>query len=230
MFTRFTFTKNGAYYLVSEPTDCNFEDFMQQNPTTPRPDLIKLSWLLAQFRGLANALQAIHTGIPGKSVAHRDIKPANILVFTDRNSSTGSKVLKITDWGSATSEPHQPNTALGSPRSCTNVDPPYYAPECSDGGTSLRKHDIWSLGCVLLEALIWWNKGWGYLVDWREQRNEENEEGFWKYGKDELLDQVEDELEWLVKNGFGKMRRVIAGMLRFEEEKRLTAEEVARRV
>ncbi|KAH7094613.1 kinase-like domain-containing protein [Paraphoma chrysanthemicola] len=230
IFCGFTFTKNGAYYLVSAPADCDLEDFMQQNPSNPRPDHVNFTWLLAQFRGLANALHAIHTGIPGKFVAHRDIKPANILVFTDPNSSTRDKVLKVSDWGSAISDLHEPNTEPGSPRSCTHVGPPYYAPECRNDGMSSRKHDVWSLGCVLLEVLIWWLKGWEYLVEWRVRRNEGNEEGFWKDGKDELLDQVEDELEWLQKNGFPNTRRVVAEMQRFEEGKRLTAEEVARRI
>jgi serine/threonine protein kinase len=43
-------------------------------------------------------------------------------------------------------------------------DASYMPPECSEGSAS-RPYDIWSLGCVLLELLVWFSKG---TVGWKK--------------------------------------------------------------
>lgn len=136
--------------------------------------------LLVQLKGLANALRQLHyfgmeegTSNPtdpdeqqgdgtkdvteeynaGTSIRHGDLKPENLLWFTEN----GDRRLTIADMGLAkrhsfaTQERPKPTTTS----SATIL---YEAPEAK---TSLgkkarsRQYDIWSMGCILTEWIIW---------------------------------------------------------------------------
>ena len=115
--------------------------------------------LLEQLVGLADALCLVHShedkdGNCSITGYHHDIKPTNILFFKVAGSDFG--VLRLADWGSA--KLHQ---KLRSGSSCgTNNrnkgDPFYAAPEndTSDAKVS-RPYDSWTMGCVILEMLVW---------------------------------------------------------------------------
>jgi len=92
--------------------------------------------------GLARALEATHA----RGIIHRDIKPANIILADDRFDR-----VKLVDFGIArlTSEAGvltRTGKLVGTPS--------YMAPEQTRGSLDLEAAtDIWSLGCVLYEAL-----------------------------------------------------------------------------
>src|SRR5512140_2067912 len=92
--------------------------------------------------GLAGALEATHS----RGIIHRDIKPDNIIVPEDRFDR-----VKLVDFGIArlTSEAGvltRTGKLVGTPS--------YMAPEQTRGSVNLEAAaDIWSLGCVLYEAL-----------------------------------------------------------------------------
>ena len=140
-------------------------------------------WLLAQFHGLAGAVKRIHdlsgekvptsnlgltTPTPEvrKTAWHHDLKPENILFFKD--SSSGRGVLRIADWGSGkvniyrthSYHTHSPITTLT-----------YESPDFSRHGETSRPHDLWSLGCVFLEVLIWAVFGSTVVENFSIQRN-----------------------------------------------------------
>lgn len=109
--------------------------------------------------GLADALCLVHSDENKDSNRsttgyHHDIKPANILFFRVAGSDFG--VLRLADWGSA--KLHQ---KLQSGSSCgTNSrykgDPFYAPPESNTGDAKVsRPYDSWSMGCVILEMLVW---------------------------------------------------------------------------
>lgn len=87
-----------------------------------------------------------------ESIRHGDLKPENILRF---NGFNGLGVLKVADMGLAKrhvvatqDRPHVTSTRFGTIR--------YEAPETETAirGRS-RLYDIWSMGCITLEFIIW---------------------------------------------------------------------------
>ena len=87
---------------------------------------------------VAAALDAAHE----RGVVHRDIKPANVLLDGDR--------VWLTDFGAGKDlEGRDTRTATG--QWVGTVD--YVAPELLDGKTATPRSDVYSLGCVLFEAL-----------------------------------------------------------------------------
>lgn len=93
-------------------------------------------------------------GKNNKSIRHGDLKPENILRFL--NGADGMGTLKIADMGLAKQHivKTQDRTHLTSTRYGTIL---YEAPEAVtvlEGGRS-RLYDIWSMGCITLEFIIW---------------------------------------------------------------------------
>jgi serine/threonine protein kinase len=90
------------------------------------------------------------------SIRHGDLKPENILRFTENDAGLG--VLKIADMGLA--KQHMLATCdRNAKRQLTSTrygTRPYEAPETVTAkyGRS-RLYDIWSMGCITLEFIIW---------------------------------------------------------------------------
>ena len=125
-------------------------------------------WFLKQVHGIADAVKHIHDltiqKTPGPSLSlvapasgdrktawHHDLKPENLLLFLD--NCTGRGMIRISDWGSGkvSEYRHTSSYHTRSPNGTVTYEPPEAV---SDGGVS-RPYDLWSLGCVCLELLIW---------------------------------------------------------------------------
>jgi serine/threonine protein kinase len=126
------FQFKNATYLMAELADCDLEHFMERTPTSPSPAYLDAVWLKRQFRGLAQALHAVHTKHPDRSITHHDIKPANILV--QKSPDTDEHTLKITDWGCAAAKLLPSLPATGSPTNSRLAGAPYLPPECRPHG------------------------------------------------------------------------------------------------
>jgi serine/threonine protein kinase len=89
-----------------------------------------------------------------KSIRHGDLKPENILRFMDQRTRLGT--LKIADMGLAKQHivATQDRTHLTSTRYGTVQ---YEAPEAFGelNGPRSRLYDVWSMGCITLEFIIW---------------------------------------------------------------------------
>ena len=131
----------------------------------------EMLWLLEQFRGLASALKLIHDlsnedapaqsprlqvsspTLPGEQKAgwHHDLKPENILYFYDTDPPRGT--LRISDWGSGKINTYRSGKTMFtfSPNGTLTYEPP----EIMYEGKTSRPYDVWSLGCVFLELLVW---------------------------------------------------------------------------
>jgi serine/threonine protein kinase len=173
------FTKRGKYYLLMEWADGgNLQQFWENNPdphlTMTAQQVIEL---LTQFRGLAYALNRMHhyrarqektkscsvsINTPGEnedetSWRHGDLKPGNILRFKDpSNSSNWVGTLKIGDLGRV----RQHLDKTGKRKIGTSELFSTWRYEAPESWTSLssprsRLYDIWSLGCVILDSVIW---------------------------------------------------------------------------
>jgi serine/threonine protein kinase len=123
----------------------------------------------SELLGLASVLAAAHYMVHNSSYRHGDLKPANILWFRGGGGAIGT--LKIGDWGEA--KIHFINTeARRHNTSAKYATRRYEAPESGTGltlGSSLevdanakkasdrrsRLYDIWGIGCIFLEVVVW---------------------------------------------------------------------------
>ncbi|KAF5008603.1 hypothetical protein FDECE_5137 [Fusarium decemcellulare] len=125
-----------------------------------------------QLLGISKALCAAHDlDGKGSSFRHGDLKPENILCFRNGNRSTTFGTLKIGDWGLA--KHHNLATQLRTKQTSTRhgtlrYEPPEVATGLSqpDGHKSRlsRLYDMWSMGCVILELIIWLQYGQDELL------------------------------------------------------------------
>ena len=86
----------------------------------------------------ARALHAAHE----RGVIHRDVKPANLMVTPDGR-------VKVTDFGIARPDDHEPLTATGQVMGTAH----YLAPELARGRAATAASDIYALGVVAYECL-----------------------------------------------------------------------------
>jgi len=119
---------------------------------------------------VARALQLVHdpeSAIPfpdedgsihqrNQSIRHGDIKPENLLWFINMQDNGRTKrTLKIADMGLAKQHwEHTHNREF--PTRETHSTRHYETPDArSQHGPRSRLYDVWSLGCVMLEWIIW---------------------------------------------------------------------------
>ena len=96
---------------------------------------------------ICKALETAHN----RGIIHRDIKPSNILLAADEN---GAEVAKLVDFGIAKPPSTEPlfNTDLTGTGMILG-SPAYMSPEQCKGVEVDERSDVYSLGCVMYEAL-----------------------------------------------------------------------------
>lgn len=149
-------------YLMFQWADGgSLRDLWEEIPN-PRLDTAFVREIVHQFRGLVDALRALHyQKVPRDGFyTHGDLKPENVLRFTD---STRIGVLKIADMG--LTKQHYHDTRLRSATSTRFGTILYQPPEAINAKQVpiSRKYDIWSLGCITLETIIWLLYGYEQL-------------------------------------------------------------------
>ena len=120
-------------------------------------------WISEQCHGLAKALADIHNppdlyDKDGKKLfgRHGDIKPENILWFKQDEGGT----LALSDMG--LTEVHKDSSRSNIPGYDIPTTLTYRPPECDMAGEEgyiSRSFDIWTLGCVFLEYIVWMLEG-----------------------------------------------------------------------
>jgi serine/threonine protein kinase len=149
------FKQNGKRYLLFQWADGgNLRELWEKHdPLLEREDSIL--WALQQIHDLAEALEKWHNYHQDsqKNCRHGDLKPENIL-RSCRPASLG--ILQIADLGLAKvhSLPTQLRETTSGGYSGTLR---YQAPEIvtSVSGKISRSYDMWSMGCILTEFIIW---------------------------------------------------------------------------
>lgn len=162
-----TYTHGSKNYFLFEWADMNLNEFWKQTTPNPRPEGIK--WVACQCLGISKAIRRIHglstmqkhrhQTLSGDSSdderdsgRHGDIKPENILWFSKYGEE--SNILVVSDLGltryhSRNSVSHVRNSQIDG------FSWTYRAPEFELGRETSQKYDVWSLGCVFLEFLVW---------------------------------------------------------------------------
>jgi serine/threonine protein kinase len=172
--------KTDRYYFLFPWADGgSLRDFWDN---TPCPVLSAgfVRAVITQFDGMAQALRELHDFRgkrspyrlgeaddldDGGGIRHGDLKPENILRFVGENDIG---ILKIADMGLA--KHHLKNTRLRQKVTSTKYGTTRYEPpEVEHSLNALsRLYDIWSMGCITLELLIWLLRGNDELVKFDE--------------------------------------------------------------
>jgi serine/threonine protein kinase len=98
--------------------------------------------------GLAHALEDLHRLL---NCRHGDLKPANILYFTEN----GRGILKIADLGVARFHMQETNRRHGKTTTVASTMT-YEGPEAYiNNRPRSRTFDCWSMGCIILEFVVW---------------------------------------------------------------------------
>lgn len=164
------------YFMFPWAEGGNLQEFWERiSRQSPNPQLIRQA--IIQLRGLADALDTLHNcdsgskdllAVPGndsagneKSIRHGDLKPENILRFFTQEEMKSVNLdqdlgnLRIADMGLA--KQHVDATALRKNNTSQRYGTiRYEAPEAIKGnGGRSRLYDIWSMGCIALEFVIW---------------------------------------------------------------------------
>ncbi|OHE92907.1 protein kinase domain-containing protein [Colletotrichum orchidophilum] len=166
-----TYTQGNRYYFVFPwARGGNLRDFWANQPTLHVASTniniedwsSYFEWFFEQLLGLSGAIESLHhpEKDPRESCRHGDLKPENILCFS--NTDVGTKKIPIgvrlvvADAGHA--KVHELATEFrgeptGTPQGTIMYSPPEAELQLQDARS--RRYDIWSLGCLYLEFLVW---------------------------------------------------------------------------
>jgi serine/threonine protein kinase len=128
----------------------NLRDFWKKDPPTLTPEY--LQWAFSQLTGLAEAIMKLHHSHTDQHWRHGDLKPENILCFEEGDSCT----LVIADVG--LSKGHESLTEARRDKTHTKAGTIMYEPPESEilaDKPRSRRYDIWSIGCIYLEFVVW---------------------------------------------------------------------------
>ena len=257
-----SFTFSSKYHMIYEKADCNLEEFMQKHRRPTLLSGLSSEDLAQQFFGLADALCFIHNqggsdleqdnkylGVKPKSAQRtgyiHDIKPENLLLFIYKRPSGRSYWFRLSDFSCAKVVDYL-NTVSGKNRLSYRTTsaagtPVYRAPEAMKDKLTSRPYDLWSLGCVYLELLVWFLDGYDALIRFREDRycpvspNSFEDEGFYyapKENKDfRLRKAVEEKIDDVLRRCTGTLKevaKVIPDLLKIDPKQRPTAEKLVK--
>ncbi|KAF4938928.1 Serine/threonine-protein kinase ULK3 [Colletotrichum fructicola] len=150
------YTRGNKHFLVFPwAAGGNLRDFWQKDPPQ-KLDADFLAWAFTQLSGLASAMEKLHSS--ERNCRHGDLKPENILCFenTNRTDALAQPWLVIADVGLAKDHNQATEFRIGATSTLSGTVM-YEAPEAvthKDKPRS-RRYDIWSIGCLYFEFLIW---------------------------------------------------------------------------
>lgn len=171
-----TFEHGDNQYVVFPWADGgNLREFWRLKDDKP-----SVEWILKQMHGISQAMKLLHD----QNGRHGDIKPENILRF--RGKTPDDDTLVVADVGLA--KFHQYVTSKRDhASSITASTVRYEPPEMNVDDPKLprsRRYDMWSIGCVYLEFIVWKYYGAERLRKFNEQADYNK---FWDF-KDKKFD------------------------------------------
>jgi serine/threonine protein kinase len=171
-----TFTQgSNKYFLFPWANGGNLQQMIETEERELNEDLIR--WTLVQILGLCEGIAALHK----KNIRHGDIKPSNILRTGPDSGDFNESVLMIADVGLAKQheEYTRVRTEITTSRYGTfNYEPPEVSP-ARELKTLSRNYDVWSLGCVFLELIIWTRYGVVGTKCFHKELKENHNSRFW---------------------------------------------------
>lgn len=113
-------------------------------------------WALGQMEGITGGILELHR----KKMRHGDLKPENILRFMSTRAPDDLGTLVVADVGLTKYHPEytrERNIATTTRHGSRMYEPP----DVLTTNPTSRRYDVWSLGCVFLEFVIWLLYGYG---------------------------------------------------------------------
>jgi serine/threonine protein kinase len=168
------------FFVFPWAREGNLRDFWrkEQNVSlnfSPADWVTCLEWFFKQLTGISEAIRTLHhpREDPNENCRHGDLKPENILCFCKQDRSSGSFPttvnLVVADAGLA--RVHEKATEFRIEKTKTSGGTTMYSPPESETRVDearTRRYDIWSLGCLYLEFLIWLLYGSEALNNFRD--------------------------------------------------------------
>jgi serine/threonine protein kinase len=146
------FIQDDASYLLFQWADGGNLCFYWSDKVNWSRDRNLISWTINQIGGLFAALDEWHTK-PSRHTSngrHGDLKPENIL--------RSSGIFQITDLGLAkvhSLPTHARNKHSSTPGGTFRYRPPEFARMSTNQRVYSRSYDMWGMGCITLEWIIW---------------------------------------------------------------------------
>jgi serine/threonine protein kinase len=205
-----TYEEKHMFHIVMRPlAECDLETLLERDePLTLRQGHLGWKWIGC----LASTLAFIHS----KGIRHKDIKPRNILVSGERIlfSDFGSSHAFQDDGESTTEGPAFGHTII------------YCAPEIVVEAKRNRSADVFSLGCVFTELILWTH---GYSVPHYHDQRATTSNGMTTSAYHATLDKVDS---LFLGDGVlaAPFKAIIQPMIAKEPRERLTASEASKAI
>ncbi|KAI1176227.1 hypothetical protein F4777DRAFT_588102 [Nemania sp. FL0916] len=137
-----------------------------------RGDRKNLRWIMKQLVGICSALVVLHQDANNGHGRHGDLKPENILWFLGHDEGC----LKIADMGLSTFHEEEANTRQRNkdniititPSGTFRYEPPEMDKDRHNGRPRSRQYDIWSMGCIMIDLLVWLLYGYDAVKRFRK--------------------------------------------------------------
>ncbi|MBX9686232.1 MAG: serine/threonine protein kinase, partial [Candidatus Obscuribacterales bacterium] len=136
----FGFSKHGQPYMTME-----YLEGSSLSTIIDEGGRLEVRKFINIFTQICDGLNHAHQ----KGVVHRDVKPSNVMII---KSEAGVDIAKILDFGIAKRHVEENKDNL-TPTGNVLGSPAYIAPEQCAGADADPRSDIYSLGCVMYEAL-----------------------------------------------------------------------------
>ncbi|KAL2280883.1 hypothetical protein FJTKL_12195 [Diaporthe vaccinii] len=169
-----TWAGRGKYFMYKWPDGGDLRDFYASDP---RPSLEAgfICAIIQQLAGLVDALHMLHYS-EANGYRHGNLEPENVWRYED-GSRVG--VMKLCGIGWESHRPQgdsTPNMLSYSPPEAT-LDPNY---------ERSQRYDVWSIGCIILELIVWLLYGNDELEPFIRSMNEafNGRSQYWVVGKD----------------------------------------------
>jgi serine/threonine protein kinase len=229
-----TYERGQTYFIVFPWADGGSLDTFWKDQDSRTRDNALAIWSLRQMLGIAEALRLMHE----KNIRHGDIKPDNILLYRFLDVER----LVVADVG--ISRQHLQATVHRNKGTTTRATTPCYeAPETSGNPNEprMRRYDMWSLGCVFLEFVVWLLHDMQTIESFYAARKEDMDSRFFaiqELGVRRIHRQVSNVIRQLRQDSrcqegtaFDALIDLIEnGLLRVEANERCEAEELVRRL
>ncbi|OAL47430.1 HET-domain-containing protein [Pyrenochaeta sp. DS3sAY3a] len=143
----------------------NFGDYWRERENDAR-DRSSVQWLFKQLVGIFEGVAELNEN----NIRHGDLKPENILWF--KHEGNGG-IFRIADIGLATFHEREANTKdrkgipTQTPSGTSRYEPPEMEETRGKGEPRSRQYDMWSMGCIVLEFLLWLAYGHGAILAFR---------------------------------------------------------------
>ncbi|CAN5159060.1 hypothetical protein BH10CYA1_BH10CYA1_31350 [soil metagenome] len=135
-------TSGQAFIIMDFVEGKSLEQIIREDPLTPER-------AIEIFVQICEALNHAHE----RGIIHRDLKPSNVMLTTDKN---GFDLVKVVDFGIAKLLTSDDGLTMNNLTQTGEVfgSPLYMSPEQCSGKKLDHRSDIYSLGCLMYEALI----------------------------------------------------------------------------